>query len=724
MCGIPFADDHPKLVAARQDPKVMADQITAAFIDFLRTECSVAPIVLVLEDLHWSDALTVKLADAALRALEDQPLLILALARPEVHDVFPKLWDDRAQVVVLRPLSRKAGERLVLQILGKDIASNVVSRIVQQSEGNALFLEELIRGVAEGHGEEAPPTVLAMLQSRIGRLPSQARRVLRIASIFGETTWQGGMHALFAATLPHHGLDEALRLLTAAEILELRPESRFPQEQEYRFRHALMRDAAYGLLTDDERIQGHRLAGEWLEAMHEQDAVVIAEHFVQGRQAARALKHFVQAAEQCCENGDTNGTMAIATRGLAQDPDPVSRGALLATMADAYVWREQYVEVMQVGLEALELLVPGSKRWCHLMQDLMPAAAFTGQQDRLFELSTRLSATDPAPDAANYYVAAASWVSISCGIMGQKAACDTFLHRAEQVAATLPPTERVATAYFKGAQSNHDHLVEEAQWSCMVRNREACAAANDAGLTRLECLTCVYYGKALMDLGDIRQAENVLRENLAVAEKLGDAMSLAYARTYLARLLADYAPMESLDEPLTLAEQIIATKNQSLAGLAYGIIAQVEYRRQNLDTAEKAARMAVEATQYFPTYSWDLVALLMSILLVENRPDEALAIGKPKLALLESLGVGGFGEIHLRLAVAEALFATGSVDAANDALRVTIDRLRLRVENIPDMPIRERYLTRVPTHARILMLAERWLGDIQAIRQQVGLSNA
>lgn len=721
VCGIPFVDDNPKLLAARQDPKIMVDQITTAFIDFLRAECNTSSVVLVLEDLHWGDALTVKLADAALRQLENQPFLILGLARPEVHDVFPKLWDDRAQVVALRPLSRKAGERLVLQVLGNDVAAGVVSRIVQQSEGNALFLEELIRGVAEGHGEEAPRTVLAMLQSRIGRLPAHARRVLRAASIFGETTWYGGMQTAFGATLPQYGLDEALRLLMDVEVLELRRESRFPQEQEYRFRHALMRDAAYGLLADDERIQGHRLAGEYLETMGEQDSLVVAEHFVQGQQPARAWRHFMQAAEQSRDNGDMETALVIAERGLALDPEPLVRGALLAVKADAFVWRERYAEVLTFGLEALGLLEVGSKRWCQLMQQLMPCTALTGRFDLLGDLGRQLVETTPADDAKGYYVAATCWISVSYGIMGQKAACEAFLERAGKIIADLPACERMAAAYYESAQGNYTHLINQMPWPNMVRNATSVVAAKEAGMSRIEVLTSVYHGKALMDLGDVARGETILREAVALAKHLNEAMNFTYGRTYLARLLALHGSTDALAEAYSLAEQILATENQSLAGLAHGVIAQIEQRRGNLVAAGKASAAAVDAVRFFPTYAWDIIALHASILMDLHRAEEALDLSRQWLERLESLGVAGFGEIHLRLAVAEALHATGSPEAACTELRRTLDRLRVHLETIPEAAVREQYMTQVPTNARVLELAERWFGDLPAIRQELGL---
>src|SRR5262249_40225947 len=181
--------------------------------DVLHAECAARPVLLVLEDLHWGDALTVKLVDTALRKLKTSALMVLALARPEVSELYPRLWPDAAQVVMLRPLGKKAAQRLGAQVLGEQVSRETVARIVEQSEGNALLLEELIRAVAEGRGDGAPDTVLALLQARIGRLETGARRVLRAASVFGATCWQGGIRALLGGLAPDEALSHWLDVL-------------------------------------------------------------------------------------------------------------------------------------------------------------------------------------------------------------------------------------------------------------------------------------------------------------------------------------------------------------------------------------------------------------------------------------------------------------------------------------------------------------------------------
>ncbi|CAN5607780.1 hypothetical protein BH09MYX1_BH09MYX1_48040 [soil metagenome] len=143
----PNPEPSMKLRAARREPALMAERVAWAWERFVAGESSVAaPLLLVLEDLHWGDALTVALVDRALARLDDTPWLVLALARPEIHTTFPGLWADRAvQPLPLAALSKKSAERLVRDALGVNAPVAVIERIALQGAGNALYLEELVR---------------------------------------------------------------------------------------------------------------------------------------------------------------------------------------------------------------------------------------------------------------------------------------------------------------------------------------------------------------------------------------------------------------------------------------------------------------------------------------------------------------------------------------------------------------------------------------------------
>ena len=277
LVGTPFeseAEGEPG--ARRRDTMPSNEQVGQAFVSFLRAACAVQPVLIVLEDLHWGDLPTIKLLDAALAALSDQPLMVLALARTKVHEIFPQLRADHCvQEIRLRKLSRRASEQRVRQVLGDAVAKETLDALVDRSEGHAAYLEELIRVVAEGKGMTTPQTVLAMVQARIEKLDPAARRVLRAASIFGETFWRGGVEAILG------GGDTAAWLaeLVEQDMIAVRETRRFPAEDELRFRHPLTREAAYGMLTEGDRVAGHWLAGQWLEQAGETDAAVLGEHF-------------------------------------------------------------------------------------------------------------------------------------------------------------------------------------------------------------------------------------------------------------------------------------------------------------------------------------------------------------------------------------------------------------------------------------------------------------
>ncbi|UQA60435.1 serine/threonine-protein kinase [Polyangium aurulentum] len=303
IIGTPMPDDDSMpLRAARRDAQRMAEQMGQAWLDLVLAETAARPLLLVLEDLHWGDLPTVRAIDAALGALEHRPFAVLALARPEVNEVFPRLWGDRGvQEIRLRTLPAKASAWLVRQVLGEDVDSGILERIVKLADGNAFYLEELIRAAHERQGEALPETVVAMVQSRLSALNDEMRRLLRAASVFGEVFWDGGLARLLGdGERSAPALGERLAELVKHELIVRRPFSRFPGESEYTFRHALLREGAYSMLTDSDRKLGHGLAGAWLESGPGSSAEhygVIGDHFMRAESWDKAVDYLHRAGD-------------------------------------------------------------------------------------------------------------------------------------------------------------------------------------------------------------------------------------------------------------------------------------------------------------------------------------------------------------------------------------------------------------------------------------------
>ena len=408
IVGTPFPDqESAALRAARQDAQLMGEQMRRAFENFVDAESEEHPVLLVLEDLHWGDLPTVQFVDVTLRSLHHRAFLVLALARPEVHELFPKLWiDRRMQEIRLLPLSRKASSRLVTQVLGESVSKELVARVAAQADGNAFYLEELIRAVADAkdRGEASdlalPETVLTMVQARLERLPKDARRLLRAASLFGEVFWESGIAALLGGELSPSVIDRRLDELSAREIIVRRPSSRFAGEKELMFRNALLREGAYAMLTEGDQELGHRLAGLWLSAHGEHDAMLLAQHFERGR-SPRARCGRTSAQRSWRSRRMTLPGLDRARRGKACGAAGEDLGALLLVQAEAHLWRGELALAEEHATLAAGLLAPGAAAWFHAVRHAAIAAGKLGAVERCKPGSTtpRPSAPARAPSA-------------------------------------------------------------------------------------------------------------------------------------------------------------------------------------------------------------------------------------------------------------------------------------------------------------------------------------
>lgn len=370
IIGTPFPDENNlPLQAARLDAQLMGDQMREAFLELLGAECKERSLIILLEDLHWSDRSTLQFLDRALKAMSDRPLFILALSRPEVRDIFPGMWAERKVVEIrLKELNRKAIERLVKHVLGEAARPDTIERIARLSEGNAFYLEELIRFAADGREGDLPETVVSMVQSRLASLDDLSKRVLRAASIFGEISWTGGVAALLGETERPLSTLEQLDKLVERELLLKRRDSRFPGDEEFAFRHALLREGAYGMLTEEDRALGHKLAGTWLEQRGEDDSLLLAEHFEKGQDASKAGVYYLKASERAFWSGDSLASVSHAKRGLALNTSKDLRIALLGAFCEGHFWHLDLVfSAYPHAEELLTMAQPGTAPWSQAM---------------------------------------------------------------------------------------------------------------------------------------------------------------------------------------------------------------------------------------------------------------------------------------------------------------------------------------------------------------------
>src|SRR5690606_20150588 len=194
-------------------------------------------------------------------------------------------------------------------------------------------------------------------------------------------------------------VQEWLAELTERELLVKAPTSRIPDQVEFRFRHALVRDAAYEMLPHEDRVLGHALAGAWLEHCRERDAPVLAEHYSRGQEPERAIHSFRRAADQALEGNDLQAATERAERAIAAGASGVALGALRGLQANAAYWQGHYETAAARGDAATSLLPSGGGDWFKALGTALVSAARLGdyaEVDRRFEQALQ---TPPASGA-------------------------------------------------------------------------------------------------------------------------------------------------------------------------------------------------------------------------------------------------------------------------------------------------------------------------------------
>jgi len=705
LIGAPFPDDDSvELRAARQDPLLMGDQVRRAFEHFLAVETSAQPVVIVLEDMHWGDLPTTKLVDAALRALPDRPWLVLALARPEVHELFPRLWGERGvQEVRLEELTKKGSERLIRQILGESSSNTLVARLVEQSGGNAFYLEELIRAVVDGKGNAMPETVLALVQSRLERLEVDARRVLRAASVFGPQFWRGGVTALLGTTR-QTGARVWLDELVERELVTRASRSRFPDEQEFQFRHALVREAAYAMLTDADRRLGHQLAGSWLEAAGEADPMVLAEHFERGGELASAIEYYLRAAERALAACDFDAAATRAERGVTCGARDEMLGALRLVEAEAHKWSGEFALAARHGRQALALLPRGSARWFAAAGEAAEASGKLDDVEQLVAIGQLLgSAPTHADGGLTARVTATAQAAFQLFNHGNYELAQVLLDRIEFSAGEIENPSVLARIY----QARSSRAMFSGDTGAYLECERAAAVAFErAGDLRYACMQRGHVGYACLEIGAYAEAEHWLRDVIEAGQRLGLSNVVATAKHNLGRAVQHRGALqEALAIETEAFDAFHAHGDRRLEGAARVYLSYILFELGDLTRAESELRIAVETAQ--PPMRPQILASLARVVLAAGRGSEALAAAHEAMSTLDALGGVEEGESLVRLVLAEALDATGNLDAARAATRSAYARLLERAAKISDPEWRKSFLERVPENAKTAELMAR-----------------
>jgi class 3 adenylate cyclase/tetratricopeptide (TPR) repeat protein len=351
LLGFDFLDSQ-HLKGVLEDPQQLHERATTYLAEYFKGMSEMAPVVIILEDIHWADDSSLSLINRLARRIPGQRILIVCATRQRLFDRRP-YWGEGLEYhtqLELRPLSKAKSRQLVKEILKrvKQVPEALQELVVKGTEGNPFYTEELLKMLIDGGviitGNEqwqikperlvevdVPETLTGVLQARLEGLPSEERNSLQQASVVGHIFWDEAVEYISnestaADTIsPQRSTDKYLSSLRARELIYHREDSVFTDADEYTFKHALLRDVTYESILKRVRKAYHGLVAEWL-IQHSEERIweytgLIADHLELAGKTEQATIYLYQAGERAANRYANDEALRYFTRALALTPE-------------------------------------------------------------------------------------------------------------------------------------------------------------------------------------------------------------------------------------------------------------------------------------------------------------------------------------------------------------------------------------------------------------------
>jgi eukaryotic-like serine/threonine-protein kinase len=697
MIGVPFAEPvSPALRAARLDHQLMTDHMLACWLEWLEPLSRNRPLLICVEDLHWSDLASLRFLEAALRNARERSLMVLALARPEVRELFPNLWAERDLTEIrLTKLGARVCAKLVDALTESGVNPALRDAMIERADGNPFFLEELVRAHRSRDGEQAlPESILAIVQARLDALGDEAKLLVRAASVYGQSFRLVGVRALFGDEAAQLDLEGGLALLCEREIIY---PSGPASEHEYVFRHALIRDAAYMLLHDEDRALSHRLAAAWLERNGEAPAL-LAEHYERGDVPESAARCWARAAELAFEAGSLSEVLRCGERAIDCGCEGEKLGKLAALLAEARSFAQDDAGAASWAERARAVLSPGAPKWWPATQ----VAAITYLRRGAPELDTLVAemiAHHDAELALPEQAQAIAYLAEDClRLMRDELAERLLALIPPQLPASLAGRPEGCIATTRAVKSFRTRNISEA-----VRfTLDALAAQRRAGALRDVSATLALAGYLLHEVGSYEEAQEYLLEDVQLAHRIGSKRDVSYAQMLLG---STYLRRGRWDEAERMTRESL--KGHRELGMnwfeaeALGHLAGVQLGRGDLAAARETIEVAL-AMPLDPGPHAYVLARASSLALLSGRTDEA------REKATQARAIAHEAQLYEFVGLVEACYVE-SLLAAEDphvdaALAAAMRWLEGEANKIDDPRLRASFLEGVPEHARIRAL--------------------
>ena len=338
-----------------EDSQGAPEEIYWAVRKLLESAARHAPVVAVFDDIQWAEPALLDLLEHICDLSRGTPIVLVCMARPDIVDERPGWGAGRANAssIVLETLDEADSRTLAEQlILASNVSPDLTVRILEAAQGNPLFIEQVVAHLADqrmevvaaDHGHQGvgiPSTLTALLEARLDSLSDLQRAVLQRGAVEGQVFHRGGVATMLPSDLRGEVASSYGPLMQKEFIAP--GEAELAGEDAFRFRHLLIKDAAYRALPKDTRADLHERLADWLLAVAGQRLPemeeIVAYHLVAASQyreelggaeagsglAHRAAVHFAAAGDRARKRGDIRAATTLLQRaaelGRTSDPD-------------------------------------------------------------------------------------------------------------------------------------------------------------------------------------------------------------------------------------------------------------------------------------------------------------------------------------------------------------------------------------------------------------------
>jgi class 3 adenylate cyclase/tetratricopeptide (TPR) repeat protein len=661
------------------DAPTSADEIAWAFRKTLEQAAADRPLVVVFDDIQWGEQAFLDLIEHIALLSSGASILLLCLARPELVEQ-RSTWPVTIRLEPLR-------DDDVAELMPHHIAGELREKIARAAGGNPLFIGEMLAMAADAEGEVVvPPTLRALLAARLDQLEGAERSVLERGSVEGEIFHRGAVQAL--APQETH-VTPRLVALVRKELI--RPDKALlAGEDGFRFRHLLIRDAAYDALPKGVRAELHERFAAWLEArgadLVERDEV-LGYHLEQACRyrielgtpddalAAAARARLTAAGGRARLRSDDSAAATLLERAASLVPVGEVDVVLESDLVDALFWSGNGVAALQRANSLAQRASSTGDRVGELCGRIKEGTVLTslepeGAADRLAALAEQaLPEFEAVGNDHALYIAYSALAQVA-NLRGRLDANLDAYERASVHAqrAGLPEqfVDWRAAARFWGAT----HVLELLEWldeldprssqdpririvramalAMLGRFVEARALgagaraelADRGGVVNLASLTGIGVVRVEILAGDFTAAVELGEESCRLLEQAGERGYLSTAAGALAQALFGLGRLEDADAWAVRAADFGASDDAATQMLWRQVRARVLGARGKSDKAERLAREAVmigEKTDMLASHG-DAYADLGEVLLLAGKPEDAAAALEQALERYERKG--------------------------------------------------------------------------------------